>query len=81
MGSKDVRETAVQEKQLKKKQLEVERGERREAKRRQEAEELKESVKLADKALQAEMDQEEVEVENVASNEELMEEMDVDNWT
>ena len=41
---------------------------------------------MADEALQAEMDQEEVEVENVASNEELMEEMDVDptyrnNWT
>ena len=47
MGSKDVRETAVQEKQLKKKQLEVERGERREAKRRREEEKVKERVKLA----------------------------------
>ena len=46
MGSKDVRETVVQEKQLKKKQLEVERGEKREAKRRREEEELKERVKL-----------------------------------
>ena len=34
MGSKDVRETVVQEKQLKKKQLEVEWGERKGAKRR-----------------------------------------------
>ena len=86
MGSKDVKETAVQEKQLKKKQLELERGEKREAKRRREEEELKERVELADEVLQAEMNQEEVEGENVASNEEMMEEMDVDptyrnNWT
>ena len=76
MGAKDAKETAQQIKQLKKRELEAERNERREAKRRHEEEELRERVEAA-KMDEAE-EQEQVEGENVNSNEESMKEVEVD---
>ena len=55
-------------KQLKKRELEAERVEPREAKRRHEEEELQERVKAAEE----EEEKNQVEGENMASNEELM---------